>query len=746
MDAKATLRELSGSQPPPQVPDHKALRCIGRGSYGEVWIARNTLNTLRAVKVVFRNNFDDPRPYEREYSGIRAYEPVSRSHPGLVDILQVGRNDSEGYFYYVMELADPSVPASQLRPGSGTVPGGSPVGEIAVETYSPLTLRVLQKKRGRIPASEVVEIGLSLCGGLAALHSGGLIHRDIKPSNIIFVGGVAKLADIGLVTDEAEPMSYVGTEGFIPPEGPNSPQADLFSLGRVLYEAAMGKDRLDFPEPPSDLEELPDRDLLIELNSVLLTACQPDRRQRYATAEAMAADLRLLRQGRSVRDKRDREKRLKWMATAGVCLALVTAGAFGIDRLLARRAASLQGESSPIHPRLIGKISPRDPRLPAQLMDLSAAYTAPLTESWYPGPAENTLASLPRGLQTLAGTQFDIRGLVQLSGHEIATYGARYPDRREIWIDRWVDRLHFLHGALSEVDVGKVIGRYRILYVTGRTLDVPITFGRTTAAMWQSRAGDGQLPGATLAWQGQNPATISRDLELRLYKFTWANPRPKEQITSVEFSSAEANAAPFLVALTAEDARIPESEKVSAIDLAASLQEAARSFPALKVSEPAEALVLAPIKLFERPVELGAGLYDGFRFTVPPGETVDMIWGFHAATNSPNGWFILPMTGGMKVGFEDWYHVSTRPTLNKTQDEGEYAVQYISGRKLQPGREYFIWFTREDRAEVNLQAALRFVPAGRVDPNKPETLLNVLGLHLPGEIKCHRHYCLGSVR
>jgi serine/threonine protein kinase len=80
-----------------------------------------------------------------------------------------------------------------------------------------------------------VELGVSLSAALAELHRVGLIHRDIKPSNIIFVGGVPKLADIGLVTDAAESGSYVGTEGFIPPEGPNSPQADVFSLGKVHF-------------------------------------------------------------------------------------------------------------------------------------------------------------------------------------------------------------------------------------------------------------------------------------------------------------------------------------------------------------------------------------------------------------------------------------------------------------------------------------------------------------------------------
>jgi hypothetical protein len=77
---------------------------IGRGSYGQGWLARNRLGTWRAVKVVSREAFEDRKPFEREFKGIQRFEPVSRSHEGLVDVLQVG--GAEDYFYYVMELAD----------------------------------------------------------------------------------------------------------------------------------------------------------------------------------------------------------------------------------------------------------------------------------------------------------------------------------------------------------------------------------------------------------------------------------------------------------------------------------------------------------------------------------------------------------------------------------------------------------------------------------------------------------------
>src|SRR5512138_70100 len=79
---------------PPQIPDHELVRRIGHGAYGEVWLARNALGTWRAVKIVYRDNFEDDRPYEREFAGIRRFEPLSRSNEGFVDVLQVGRDEA----------------------------------------------------------------------------------------------------------------------------------------------------------------------------------------------------------------------------------------------------------------------------------------------------------------------------------------------------------------------------------------------------------------------------------------------------------------------------------------------------------------------------------------------------------------------------------------------------------------------------------------------------------------------------
>ena len=98
------------------IPDHELIRCIGCGSYGEVWLARNVIGAFRGVKIIRRKSMAADRPFEREFNGIQRFEPISRTHPGLVCILHVGRNDQAGYFYYVMEVADDVVSGQSISP------------------------------------------------------------------------------------------------------------------------------------------------------------------------------------------------------------------------------------------------------------------------------------------------------------------------------------------------------------------------------------------------------------------------------------------------------------------------------------------------------------------------------------------------------------------------------------------------------------------------------------------------------
>jgi len=271
----------------PRIPDLELLRCIGHGSYGEVWLARNILASYRAVKIVSRKAFRDEETFEREFLGLQRFEPVSREHEGFVAILHVGRNRAGSFFHYVMELADDDSNGDQIDP----------------DTYVPKTLSSELARCGRLSIEHSVQLGLSLSEALAALHRRGLVHRDIKPSNIIFVKGHPKLAAIGLVA-KAGDKARLGTEGYIPPEGPGRPQADLYSLGKVLYEVSTGTDRLDYPDLPRDLDTMAERETFLKLNSIVLKACDNDIRKRYQTATEISEDLMRLGIGRPVQEVR----------------------------------------------------------------------------------------------------------------------------------------------------------------------------------------------------------------------------------------------------------------------------------------------------------------------------------------------------------------------------------------------------------------------------------------------------------
>jgi serine/threonine protein kinase len=272
------------SPPPPEAPSviagHQLFRSIGHGAYGEVWLGRDEIGAYHAVKIIYKRTFADRNPFEREYRGILQYTPISRTHHGLVPILHVGRKNEAGFFYYVMELADCAHSGRNIDPA----------------TYCPRTLAYEIDTRGKLSARECLHLGLELSESLRYLHSKQLIHRDIKPANIIFVNGMAKLADVGLVTHVAEARrdpKHLGTEGFTPPEGPGTPWADVYSLGKVLCEASMGRAGVEAHETSGQIIPLDEReqDELHQLNEVFLKACHDDLASRYQSVDEIQHDL-----------------------------------------------------------------------------------------------------------------------------------------------------------------------------------------------------------------------------------------------------------------------------------------------------------------------------------------------------------------------------------------------------------------------------------------------------------------------
>jgi serine/threonine protein kinase len=515
---------------PPLVPDHQLLRCIGCGSYGEVWLARSVLGVWRAVKIVHRNRFRDGRPYEREFQGILNIEPLSRSHEGLLDILHVGRHEPEGYFYYVMELADNANEDAE------------PADDHAKSAYQPLTLSEKLRRDGRLPYSSCLDVGLTLSGALAFLHQRGLIHRDVKPSNVLYVGGAPKLGDIGLVGEIGGSATYVGTQGYIPPEGPGTRQADIFSLGKVLYEACTGLDLQSFPSLPESLPEA-DRQGLAELNDVLLKACAPDPKDRYPNAEALNADLALLQSGQSVRRRRAREWRRHAVSLA--LYAAVFLVGIAVGALWAPLRSLISAEPASEKLAAAKKAEP---------VSLAAFYNASFTTNWMNDFAGNDMASLSPGLHVLGGIPFEARGLIQLRG-KFTDPSSPFPAKIEgIPINRKCRRLHFLHSTHWHAEQRQCIATYVVHYADASEWQIPLSYGDEIGSWWRSPQQSRPDENVNIVWTGTNaPASASSRHEmLALYKTSWENPHPRLAITRVDFVSALTACSPFLLAITAE--------------------------------------------------------------------------------------------------------------------------------------------------------------------------------------------------
>ncbi|NVB38818.1 protein kinase [Pseudenhygromyxa sp. WMMC2535] len=195
-------------------------RELGRGSMGVVHVARDT-RSEREVAIKLVGEYPDR---ERLAAALRreAERMTRLNHPGIVPMLDFGL-DGE-LLFVVMPLLE---------------------GQ---------TLRELLSL-GPLPIPLVAEIGHQVALALAHAHAHEVVHRDLKPENLMLISDAGELRveimDYGLarvIADEnlrrrAAPV--VGTLPYLAPEqlrGERSdPRSDLYALGIILYEAAVGR-------------------------------------------------------------------------------------------------------------------------------------------------------------------------------------------------------------------------------------------------------------------------------------------------------------------------------------------------------------------------------------------------------------------------------------------------------------------------------------------------------------------------
>ncbi len=207
--------------------------------------------------------------------------------------------------------SSPDVGRSAVSSGSsaqfGAVP--SPAPDTSAVMPGGAQLSAVESSRAAFYRA-VAHIGRQAASALAHAHARGVVHRDIKPSNLLLdTEGVVWVTDFGLAKVDDDVLTrtgdILGTIRYMAPErfrGQEDPRADLFSLGLTLYELLLLRPAFDSPDRVALSEQIktldPHRPRSIDpriphdLETIVLKAIEKNPDDRYASAEALALDLR----------------------------------------------------------------------------------------------------------------------------------------------------------------------------------------------------------------------------------------------------------------------------------------------------------------------------------------------------------------------------------------------------------------------------------------------------------------------
>ena len=174
----------------------------------------------------------------------------------------------------------------------------------------PLAARL---SRGPVPIAETVQIALEVLAALEALHRRGITHRDLKPSNVFLTPHGAKVLDFGISLNQTDdvtrqpltsPGTILGTPKYMAPEqvlgNVATASADLFAMGAILYEMLAGAAAFEADSIHAIMEHVLHADVpalagspaVAAADRVIHRALAKSPEQRYASAAAMAEDLR----------------------------------------------------------------------------------------------------------------------------------------------------------------------------------------------------------------------------------------------------------------------------------------------------------------------------------------------------------------------------------------------------------------------------------------------------------------------
>ncbi len=251
----------------------------GRGGMGTVYRAvQLSLNREVALKVLSSRLTRDATFVDLFFREARAAGQLN--HPNIVQVYDVGQDETESLYFYSMEFVD----------------GGSLQGRIDAD--------------GKLSVEESARAMLEAARGLLYAEKKRLVHRDIKPDNLMIgEGGIVKIADLGLAKSLTEgprgEEGILGTPHFISPEQAQGKEvdtrSDLYSLGASFYRILTGQNPYPgktvkeiilqrLKVPPRPVREI-DPEVPEDFARIVERLMQRDPAERYQSAEDLVADL-----------------------------------------------------------------------------------------------------------------------------------------------------------------------------------------------------------------------------------------------------------------------------------------------------------------------------------------------------------------------------------------------------------------------------------------------------------------------